>query len=192
MASPKVRDLMVPLSEFDMVPEDASLMEAFEALKKAQTSFEKRRNGHRAILVVDQKNQFSGKLSKHDVIEALELHDLEIREALEEGSMHRLGFSENFVGSNRIVDSFGEKTLENLCEKAAKLRVKAIMYTPEKGEFVKEGATMDTAIHQLIIGHHHSLLVTAEHNEHKIVGVLRLTDIFEFVCDAMQEWGAAA
>jgi len=42
-----------------------------------------------------------------------------------------------------------------------------------------------------IIGHHHSLLVTAEHSEHKIVGGLRLTDVFDVVCDAMQEWGAA-
>jgi CBS domain containing-hemolysin-like protein len=191
MISFTVNDLMVPLSEFDTVSEGATLMEAFIALKKAQTSFEQRRNGHRAILVVDQNHRFAGKLSKLDVIEALELHGIEIRDALEEGRMHRLGFSEGFVGSKRDGSALWEKALENLSAKATQLRVKAIMYTPEKGEFVKASATMDTAIHQLIIGHHHSLLVTADEDEQRIVGVLRLTDIFEFVCDLMQDCAVA-
>jgi CBS domain-containing protein len=191
MKSKKVNELMVPLSEFRKVPEDATLMEAFEALKQAHVSYEQKRNGHRAILVVDRQNRFAGKLSKHDVIEALELHDQEMREALEEGSMHRLGFSENFVGSKRIMDPPWEKTLENLCEKATQLRVKAIMYTPEKGEFVQESATMDAAVHRLITGHHHSLLVTADHDDREIVGVLRLTDVFDFVGDALQECASA-
>jgi hypothetical protein len=39
----------------------------------------------------------------------------------------------------------------------------------------------------MIIGHHHSLLVTADHDVHEIVGVLRLADVFEFVSDMMQE-----
>jgi hypothetical protein len=38
------------------------------------------------------------------------------------------------------------------------------MYAPGKGEFVNEGTTMDEAIHRLIIGHHHSLLVSADHD----------------------------
>jgi CBS domain-containing protein len=182
---------MVPLSEFSTVPEDATLMEAFEALKDAQVSYEQKRNGHRAILVVDENNRFAGKLSKRDVIEALELHDQEMREALEEGSMHRLGFSENFVGSKRIMDPPWEATLENLCDKATQLCVKAIMYTPEKGEFVQESATMDAAVHRLITGRHHSLLVTADHDDREIVGVLRLTDVFDFVGDAIQECASA-
>jgi len=187
MKSFTVNDLMAPLSEFDTVSEGATLMEAFIALKKAQTSFEKRRNGHRAILVVDQNGRLAGKLSKLDVIEALELHDLDIRDALTEGRMHRLGFSEDFVEPKRDGSALGERALENLSAKATQLRVKAIMYTPEKGEFVKASATMDTAIHQLIVGHHHSLLVTADDDERRIVGVIRLTDIFEFVCDLMQD-----
>ncbi len=45
-------------------------------------------------------------------------------------------------------------------------------------------ATLDEAIHQLIIGHHQSLLVT---REGAIVGVLRLTDVFAAVFHAMKE-----
>jgi CBS domain containing-hemolysin-like protein len=61
------------------------------------------------------------------------------------------------------------------------------MYTPGKGEFVNENSTMDEAIHQMITERHHSLLVTAGHDVHEIVGVLRLADVFEFVCDRMHE-----
>ncbi|MBR9986700.1 MAG: hypothetical protein KFF68_12395 [Desulfosarcina sp.] len=46
---------------------------------------------------------------------------------------------------------------------------------------------MDTAIHRLIIGHHHSLSVTADHDDRESVGVLRLTDVFEFVSDRIQK-----
>jgi hypothetical protein len=61
------------------------------------------------------------------------------------------------------------------------------MYAPVKSEFVNEGTTLDEAIHRLIIGNHHSLLVTAAHAARDIVGVLRLVDVFEFVSDAMHE-----
>ena len=52
------------------------------------------------------------------------------------------------------------------------------MYKPTEGEYINVSATMNEAIHQLIIGNHHSLLVT---NGSDIVGVVRLTDVFEFI-----------
>jgi hypothetical protein len=61
------------------------------------------------------------------------------------------------------------------------------MYAPAKSEFVNEQTTMDEAIHRLIIGKHHSLLVTAARDAREIVGVLRLVDVFEFVSSAMHE-----
>jgi hypothetical protein len=103
------------------------------------------------------------------------------------GAMHRLGFSDAFVNSTLEQYHLWEKALENLCEKAVHLKVKDIMYAPGKGEFVNERTTMDEAIHRLIIGRHHSLLVTADHDAREIVGVLRLADVFEFVSDAMHE-----
>jgi len=53
------------------------------------------------------------------------------------------------------------------------------MYTPTEGEYVAEDATLDRAIHQLVIGRHQSLLVT---HEDRIVGILRLTDVFMEIC----------
>ena len=187
MKSFKVKDLMVPIIEYATVPESATLLEAVKALKQAQAVFDQERYRHRAVLVIDKNNHIVGKISQHDVIEALEPNYKGLRRSTHDGSMHRLGFSDNFVKSTLEQYHLWEKALENLCGKAVSLKVDKIMYTPGEGEFVNETATMDEAIHRLIIGHHHSLLVTADHDTREIVGVLRLSDVFEFVSDAMHE-----
>ena len=187
MKSYRVKNLMVPLSEYATVSETASLIEAVKALREAQAAFGQSRYKHRAILVFDGNERFVGKVSQHDVIEALEPNYKEMKSSVDHGSMHRLGFSDDFVKSTKEQYHLWEKALENLCEKAIHLKIKDIMYAPGKGEFVNESETMDEAIHRLIIGRHHSLLVTAEHDAREIVGVLRLVDVFEFVSDAMHE-----
>jgi CBS-domain-containing membrane protein len=137
--------------------------------------------------VFDGNKHFVGKLSQHDVIEALEPNYKGMGRSGNQGSMHRLGFSDSFIRSSLEQYHLWEKALENLCEKAIHLKVKDIMDAPGKGEFVNDSTTMDEAIHRLIIGRHHSLLVTADRNAREIVGVLRLADVFEFVSDAMYE-----
>ena len=187
MKSYQVKDLMVPLSEYATVLETATLLEAVQALKKAQASFSQNRYQHRSILVIDKNNRFVGKLSQHDVIEALEPNYRDMRRSVHGKSVHRFGFSDDFFKSTLEQYHLWEKALENLCEKAVHLKAASTMYSPGKGEFVNESATLDEAIHRLIIGHHHSLLVTADRDTREIVGVLRLADVFEFVSDAMHE-----
>ncbi len=187
MKSYRVKDLMVPLSEYATVPETATLLDAVKALREAQAAFGQDRYRHRAILVFDGNKHFVGKLSQHDVLEALEPKYKNLGSSLNQGSMHRLGFSDSFVKSTLEQYHLWEKALDNLCEKAVHLKVKDIMYAPGKVEFVNARTTMDEAIHRLIIGRHHSLLVTADNDAREIVGVLRLVDVFEFVSDAMHE-----
>jgi len=187
MKSRSVKEMMVPLAEYASVPETATLLDAVKALRKAQAAFDQQRHRHRAILVIDEANHIIGKLSQHDVIEALEPNYKEMRNQTEEGSMHRLGLSDAFFKKTLEQYHLWEKALEGLCCKAADLKVKKMMYTPVKGEFVKESATMDEAIHRLIIGRHHSLLVTTDRDPSEIVGILRLSDVFEFVGDSVLE-----
>ncbi len=52
------------------------------------------------------------------------------------------------------------------------------MYSPTEGEYLSENATLDEAIHMLVMGYHQSLLVT---RGRRIVGILRLTDVFATV-----------
>jgi predicted transcriptional regulator len=57
------------------------------------------------------------------------------------------------------------------------------MYTPKEGEYVSEEATLNEAIHQIVMGHHQSLLVTRNSG---IVGILRLTDVFKHIFQTMK------
>ena len=167
-----VKDLMVPLSGYATVSEDANLREAVKALKKAQEKIDPERDRHRAILITDKNNKIVGKLSQLDVIRALEPKYLKIDDPQ---SLSRFGFSQDYLKYTLKEHHLWEKALDDICEKASKLIVKNFMYTPTEGEFVDENASLNEAIHQLIMGRHQSLLVTKGKD---IVGVLRLTDVF--------------
>jgi hypothetical protein len=93
-----VKDLMVPLSEYATVMEDATLYDAVLSLEAAQEKFEDKhtRYRHRAILILDKDNNVIGKLSQLDVLKALEPKYQDMIEG--EGS-HRFGFTKGFMQS---------------------------------------------------------------------------------------------
>lgn len=74
--------------------------------------------------------------------------------------------------------------LKNLCSNAYKLKVEDFMQAPSEGEFIDHEETLETAIMQLVLGHHLSLLAT---RDSQIVGILRLTDAFAAVFHTMKE-----
>jgi CBS domain-containing protein len=182
MKTKTVKEFMVPIEEYATVGEDATLMDAVMALEKAQLEFDQTRYRHRAILVLDDNNHVVGKISQHDVIKALEPHYQKIR-SREQGALNRFGLSDFFIKAAMKEYSFWDKPLHNLCVKAVEQKVKDFMYKPSHGEYVEENTTMDEAIHRLVIGEHHSLLVI---RSKEIVGVLRMVDVFEMVFNALK------
>ncbi len=176
MEEMKVKDLMVPLAEYATVPEDATLFDAVMALEEAQSKFDRSRERHRGILVLDKTGHVVGKLSQLDVLKGLEPQYDKIGDF--RGSS-RLGFSPEFIRS--LLKNYGlwDKPLRDICRKAAQIKVKDIFYTPGKAEYVREEDSLNHAIHQLIVGHHQSLLVT---RGNEIVGILRLSDVFREIC----------
>ena len=183
MKSYTVKELMVPLSEYATVTEDATLYDAVLSLEEAQENFEDKhtRYRHRAILILDKDGGVIGKLSQLDVLRALEPKYTDMIEG--EGS-HRYGISKEFMKSVWEDYNLFADPLDDICRKAGEQNVKSFMYTPTEGEYVSEDASVDIAIHQLILGHHQSLLVA---RDKKIVGVLRLTDVFAAVFHKMKE-----
>jgi CBS domain-containing protein len=175
-----IKDVMIPLSEYATVSEDATLHEAILALDKAQKEFNQSHYQHRAILVYDKTNKIVGKLSQLDILRALEPRYEQMGKSnpMSHGGLSRFGFSPQFM--KELVKQFKlwEKPLIVSCREAAKLKVKEAMYTPTEGEYVEDNASLAVAIHQLIMGQHQSLLVT--HGK-EIVGILRLTDVFQEV-----------
>jgi CBS-domain-containing membrane protein len=172
---------MVPLSEYATVPEGSTLFDAVLALEKAQEEFDHTKYKHRGVLILDKDKQVIGKLGQLDVLRALEpQHD-------DLGNMSELsqyGFSFNFIRKLCQQRRLQETPLKDLCSKAAKLRVEDFMQTPSEGEFIDQEASLEIAVLQLVMGHHLSLLVT---RGKKIVGTLRLTDVFAAVFHTMKE-----
>jgi CBS domain-containing protein len=180
MQSIKVKELMVPLNEYATVSEYATLNEAVMALEAAQQRVEGDREKHRAVLVLDQTGQVVGKLDQWSVLWALEPRYKQMG-SLRETS--RYGFNPEFLKS--MIETYGlwRKPLDGLCKKAAAMKMKDIMQTPAAGEYVAEDASLDTAIHLLVMGRHQSLLVR---RGEEIVGILRLSDVFKKICDEIK------
>ncbi len=179
-----VEDMMVPLSEYATVSEDATMSEAVAALKEAQDAFGKDRYRHRAILIFDSRDRqkIVGKISQIDILRALEPKYDEMIAPPKRS--FNLGFTRNFQKQMLEQLKLWDAAMHDICRKAAEKKVKTFMKTPDEGEFVESNVSINEAIHQIVLGHHQSLLVT-EPSGRRIVGVLRLTDVFEFIAQAV-------
>ena len=160
---------MVPVSEYATVDEESNLLEAVQALEKAQEAYKKNRYRHRGILVLDRREKkVVGKLSQIDILRALEPK----YESIELG---RFGYSRKFMATLLEKFNLWEEPLEGICRKATKKKVGGFVNRPTDGEVIDKAASLSDAIHQLVIGGHQSLLVTSGS---EIVGVLRLSDVY--------------
>jgi CBS domain-containing protein len=176
MKNIQVKEVMVPLKDYATVSENATLYDAVLALEAAQAEFDQSRYRHRAILVFNDENKIVGKISQLDLLKALEPKYSKI---LDTQALSRTGYSLDYIES-LSKSGLWSKPLDDICRKAAVQEVKSFMYTPKEGEFIREDAELNEAVHRLIVGQHHSLLVTKGND---IVGVLRLTDVFKLVCE---------
>jgi len=177
MESMFVKDMMVPLENYATVSEDATLYEAVHALEAAQKNFNQNRYRHRAVLVYDARGKIVGRLSQLDVLRALEPKFQDVGDFKE---LDGYGINADYI--RNLVKELGllKKPLDDVCRKAAVLKVKDVMNALSGGEYIGEMATLSEAVIQLLVGKHQSLLVT---RGNEIVGILRLTDVFMKVSD---------
>ena len=181
MTEYRVKELMVPLSEYATVSEGSTLFDAVLALEKAQEEFDHTKYKHRGVLILDKDKRVIGKLGQLDVLRALEPKDEDPGEINE---LNQFGFSSNFVHKLHKQRRMKAAPLKDLCSKASRLRVEDCMQTLSEGEFIEQEASLEMAVMQLVMGHHISLLVT---RDKAIIGVLRLTDAFAAVFHTMKE-----
>ena len=188
MKQTTVKNLMIPLKEYATVSHQATLKSAILELEKAQAEFcriNQERYKHRALLVYHEKHgHIIGKLSQLDVLKSLEPKYNEIAETGPMGRIATSGLNLKFLQSMLEDHALLTQSLDDMCKKAANLKVTDCMYIPTQGEFIKETDSMRMAIHQLMLGQHHSLLVLNDQDD--ISGILRLTDVFQAVCDKIK------
>ncbi len=177
-----VRELMIPLSEYATVTVGANLYEAVLALEEAQLDFDLTRYRHRAILVLDEQGNVVGKMSQLDVLSALEP---QYDKMLKQGKLQqRYGLTKKYMESIMAQHNLWDTDLRSICRKSGKQPVTKFMHTLTEGEYVDENATLADAIHQLVMGHNQSLMVTRDNT---IIGILRLTDVFASIFHTMKE-----
>lgn len=179
MKTKTVLDLMVPLDAYATVSENATLSEAVAALRKSQADFDQAKYRHRAILIYDDQKRIVGKVTMISVLMGLEP---KYDQMLSDKGPAHVGFTRKFQKAMIEQLKLWEEPLEHLCVKAAQVKVKSFMTPLKEGEIIEPHASLNEAIHQLVLGHHQSLLVM-ENN--KVIGVLRMTDVYDVVSEAV-------
>jgi CBS domain-containing protein len=174
-----VKDLMVPLAEYATVEERATLFEAVLSLEYAHEKFDPKRPKHRAILVLNEKQQVVGKIGFREVLKSLEKKYADIEDLRGVAG----NFTPEFIRAQLQKYSLLQKPLNDICRKAAHVRVTEFMHIPREDEYVAKDATLDEAIHQLIMNEKLSLLVR---DDHEVIGILRLSDVVDKVWEIMK------
>jgi len=177
MQKTKVKDLMVPISLYATVAEDATIYEAILALEEAQEKFGQDNYKHRAILVLHSANKIVGKVNLWDVIEGLEPKYKDLKQPREPLS-HGLG--KNYLRSMCKTYDLWQQPLDQICRKISEISVREVMHVPSDSEYIEEDAHLGEAINQLVMGRYLSLLVTSQQ---EVVGILRLSDVFKEIYD---------
>jgi CBS domain-containing protein len=174
-----VKDLMIPLSEYETISIESNLYEAALALEKAQQAYEQDSYPHRILLISDEKGEIVGKISQLDVLRALEPKGQQIQDSK---TLSRFGVSSQYLKPMLNQCGFWDKPLIDICRSAGQLKVRILVCVPAEGEYVQEDASLTEAVHQLALEHHQSLLVT---RGKKIVGILRQSDMFKEVVQTL-------
>lgn len=179
-----VKDMMVPLAEYATVHKDASYQDAILSLERCWKQYDKSPFKHRAILVLDDAGEVVGKLSQLDMIRALEPKYTKIANF---GQLTHFGLNVDFLRDMVRKEELWTDPLESLCQMTTHMKVSDVMHIPVEDEKMDEGATLADAMHHLLMGRYQSLLVT---RNGKVVGILRLTDVFDKVCSLIKSCAA--
>jgi hypothetical protein len=174
-----VKDLMVPLDEYPLVHENATLLDAVHALDKALQNLPPGRQPYRAVLVTDKTGGVIGKIGQWIFLRALEprygvLGDL--------GKLARAGVSAEVITSMMDHYRLFQDNLSDSCRRASALRVTDVMHPV--AESIDEQAPLSEAIHQFVIGQTLSVLVK---RQGQISGLLRLSDLFDAITECMKQ-----
>ncbi len=178
MKTIKVGELMVPLDEYTRLDENKTLYDALMALSNLQ---EEQGTGiHTSILVVNQEGDIITLLTMLDMFRLMEPKYKEV-EAID---LSRFGMQPGYVES--MLESFDlwANPLEDFCHKTSHVFLKNIQRETLPQDTVLVDATLDMAVHRMIVSNKHSLLV--KHND-TFVGVLRSFDVFATFCKTIGE-----
>ncbi len=178
MDEKRVKDLMVPLDQYGLVSQNATLLEAILILEEAQGKRDRGRQPFRAVLVIDENKKVIGKLGELAFLKALEPK----RNALGDvGKLSRAGVSDHIINTVMNHYQFFQDKLSDLCYRARDTKVKNVMHPID--ECIDEEAPLCEAITKFIMWDTLSVLVS---RKGEIVGLLRIPDICQEIAEHMK------
>ena len=180
MKTKSVKDIMVPLAEYATTHQEATLFEAVEALEKSWGQARASKFKHRAVLVLDEKGYVVGKVSHWDLLQALEP---KYRKIADFDRLTHFGLNPAFMRSMVDKEELWDDPWKMLCARASNILVKNAMRPLSEDDFVDEDSTLAHATHVLVMGRKLSVLVR---KDNKVVGVLRIVDVCDNVCDMIK------
>lgn len=175
---PKIKDLMVPRTEYATVSHTATLWETMRSLENAKKKYDDRPYRHRSVLVLNDAGRVVGKVSQVDIMRALEPNYQSIGSDI---SLSRFGFSAGFIASMESQYHLWKRSVDKIMDDLDRIRVTEVMYKPADHERIKASDELTTAIHHFVMGRHQALLIT---ERKRVIGILRSTDAY----NALYEW----
>ena len=165
----QVKELMIPVADYQTLGEDASLGDVAAALNASK---------HRDILVVNARGSFVGVLTMSDFILALEPNYKKLNNKdLDTDILSNRLVAEQFKEFNLWGDS-----LSNLCSKATTIKVIDAMHVPEDGHYIDADSDIEHGLHMYMVGTPQPLIVRSNGS---VVGVLRMSDVFAEIVNRM-------
>lgn len=171
MKQRKVRDLMTSLEDYATIHENRSIREALEVLSSSQKELDRQKHYHRSVLVLDDEGMVVGKLSHWAILRSLDPRFLKYKD---EEALFRAGLTDDFIQSMQETLSLFTADLEQMCRATGKIKARDAMVPVN--ESIDEDMPLTDAIHQMVLSHALSILVT---RENRVVGILRQSDVFQ-------------
>jgi len=167
----QVKEIMLSLSDYAVVDEDATLQEALEALQGSVDRLPPDRQPHRAVLVRNRRGEIIGKVHYFAFLRAL-VPDPRSVSSL--GVLERAGVGDDLRETSMRMLDLLTGDLVDICERARSVKVRDF-YTSATVS-IQEGAFLSNAIGMFLSHQTLSLLVR---RREETVGILRLSDLFD-------------
>lgn len=169
-----IKNVMTPISDYATIKQDQTLFDVFQILETSQASA---KQFHRDLIVVDRNNQFKGKITMLDIFRALEPNYKKLNVTYTDGTLTKDAVLNTIKDFNLWLEP-----VKNLCERGAAIKVSDIMHLPESHEYVAEDDSLETALHQYVMGVHQPLIVK---KEDQVTGILRFEDLYQVIREHM-------
>lgn len=180
MEKMKVMELMRPIEEFSRISNEATFMEAVDALETADQVFKLGKVPERILLVYDGRSKIVGKISPMDVVKGLEPNYSNI-ERIESHPYYPL--AKTSIESMKKEFRLWHQPLAELWKKAYRIKIYDFVKMPTPDHMVKIDDRIDAAFHLFVVGRHGSLFVQ---DAQDIVGLILFSDVYNKIKEIMR------